>query len=119
MPEQAVPGIGRFHLAADACKVTGATDDADRRRALVELAASDLDAAVIEGQCPLTLEAVLDARSNTNAAVVPNRVHVRIQQWLIECQYVADGVPSFTCVGNVGRKRARISERDQCLWRLR
>jgi len=113
--EGAIVVVHGFHLAADTGVFSRSTDDRDPRFTPFEFLSGYLDCPVLEGQCPLALEAVPDACPYAHAAVVANPAMCFIQQGLIEYMDVAHGIAGFPRIDEPGGVYSRIGDGDQNL----
>ena len=82
--KSAIAIVYRLHVSTNSCIFSSPTGDRDIRSPLVKFPPSDLDAAVIQREGPLTLETVSNASSEAYAAVVPDVVAMRVEQRLIK-----------------------------------
>lgn len=71
--------IVRIHFTANSGIITRTANDADGRLSLVKFATRNLDAAVVETQCPLTLKTVCNTSPDTGAAVIADCFHAFVQ----------------------------------------
>jgi len=71
--------VDGLHVSGNARVLARATDNTDGRCPLIEFTPGDLNAAVVESQCPLTLEAVSNTGTYAGATVVADVVVMFIQ----------------------------------------